>query len=128
MAPRKKALKAAKPAHRPARNYIHVVTTDYVPGYETTDVKGLVWGTTVRAKFVGKDILASLRVLVGGEVREYSDMINEARRYVIERMVDNARALGANAVVNMRMGSTGHTLPGTMEIFAYGTAVSVTKK
>jgi len=104
---------------------VHVVTTETLPGYAVIETKGLVWGTTVRAKFVGKDILASLRVLVGGEVREYTDMMNEARRYVVERLAANARALGANAVLGMRMGSTGHSLPGTMEIFAYGTAVVV---
>lgn len=107
-----------------ANDYVHVVTTESVPGYSTKEVKGLVWGTSVRAKFVGKDILAALRTLVGGEVTEYTDMINEARRYVVDRLVRNARALGANAVISVRMG-TAQIIPGTTEIFGYGTAVLV---
>ena len=107
---------------------IHVVTTDEIPGYTIKEVKGLVWGTTVRAKFIGKDILALLKVLVGGEVHHYTDMVNEARRYVIQRMVENARALGANAVVGARIGTTSQIIGGTVEIFAYGTAVVATPK
>jgi uncharacterized protein YbjQ (UPF0145 family) len=103
--------------------YIHVVSVDTIPGHEVREVKGLVWGTTVRAKFVGKDILAVLRAMVGGEVVEYTQMINEARRKAIEKMVDNARALGANAVIGTHIGSTSQIMPGTAEIFAYGTAV-----
>ena len=108
--------------------YMQVVTTQEIPGYEIKEVKGLVWGTTVRARFVGKDILAILRVLVGGEVKEYTQMINTARRYVIERMVENAKILGANAIVGVNIGSTAQVVPGTAEIFAYGTAVIVEPK
>jgi uncharacterized protein YbjQ (UPF0145 family) len=110
------------------REPIHVVSTEGVPGYDITSVKGLVWGTSVRSKFVGKDMLAILRVLVGGEIKEYTGMVNEARRYVVERMVDNARALGANAVVSTRIGSPSQIVPGTVEIFAYGTAVIIEPK
>ncbi len=104
---------------------VHVVTTENVPGYKVVEVKGLVWGTTVRSKFFGKDIIAMLRTLVGGEVKEYTNMINDARSYVIKRMVRNARALGANAVIGARIGSTSQIIPGTAEMFAYGTAVVV---
>lgn len=107
------------------RSYIHVVTTNDIPGYAITDVKGLVWGTTVRSKFLGSEIIALMKVLVGGEVKEYTSMINEARRYVIEKMVDNAKTLGANAVVGTRIGTSSQTIPGATEIFAYGTAVII---
>jgi uncharacterized protein YbjQ (UPF0145 family) len=105
--------------------YIHVVTIENLPGYTVKEVKGLVWGTTVRSKFLGTEILALLKVMVGGEIKDYTSMLNEARRYVIERMVDNARALGANAVIGVRTGTSTQTIPGAAEIFAYGTAVVV---
>jgi len=103
--------------------YIHVVTSDTLPGYTVKEVKGLVWGTTVRSKFIGNELLALLKVMVGGEIKSYTNMANEARRYVIEKMADNAKALGANAVIGMRIGATSQTIPGATEIFAYGTAV-----
>lgn len=109
-------------------DYVHVVTTENVPGYETKSVKGFVWATTVRSKFVGKDILAVLRMIVGGEIPEYTEMINEAKRYVIEKMVQNARVLGANAVVGVRIDTTSQVLPGAVEIYAYGTAVVIESK
>ncbi len=109
------------------KELIHVVTTDHLPGYEIEEVKGLVWATTVRAKFVGKDILAALRIIVGGEVKEYVEMINEAKREVVERMVENARALGANAVIGARISTTAQVVPGAVEITASGTAVRVKK-
>jgi uncharacterized protein YbjQ (UPF0145 family) len=105
------------------RPYIHVVTTNELPGYSIKEVKGVVWGTTVRSKFLGNEILALLKAMLGGEIKDYTLMMNEARRYVIERMVDNARALGANAVIGMRTGTSTQTVPGATEIFAYGTAV-----
>lgn len=107
------------------RPYIHVVTTENLPGYTIEEVKGLVWGTTVRSKFIGKEILALMKVMLGGEIKEYSSLINEGRRYVIERMVDNARALGANAIIGMRLGSATQPIAGSAEIVAYGTAVVV---
>jgi uncharacterized protein YbjQ (UPF0145 family) len=110
------------------RPYIHVITTDQIPGYLVTEVKGLVWGTTVRSKFLGNEIIALLKVMMGGEVKEYTDMVNEARRYVITRMVDNARALGANAIIGTRIGSSTQTVPGATEVFAYGTAVVIERE
>ncbi len=109
-------------------DYIHVVTTPDLPGYDIKEVKGLVWGTSVRAKFLGKDLIAIFRSLVGGEIKEYTDMINIARRHVIERMVANAKALGANAIISSHIGTTSQVLPGTVELFAYGTAVVVTER
>jgi uncharacterized protein YbjQ (UPF0145 family) len=107
---------------------VHVVTTPELPGHTVKEVKGLVWGTSVRARFVGKDIIAVLRVLAGGEIPEYTEMINQARFDVIKRLVKNAQSLGANAVVGTKIGSTAQIIPGTVEIFAYGTAVVVSKK
>ena len=104
---------------------VHVVTTSDLPGHKITEVKGLVWGTSVRARFIGKDIIAILRVFVGGEIPEYTEMINHARLDVIKRLVKNAHGLGANAVVGTHIGSTAQIVPGTVEIFAYGTAVVV---
>lgn len=109
-------------------DFVQVVTTDFVPGYEIKDVKGLVWGTTVRAKFIGKDIIALFRVILGGEVKEYTDMINEARLESIKRMVSNAKKLGADAIVSMRIDSASQIVPGAVELFAYGTAVTLKKK
>jgi len=104
-----------------------VVTTESVPGHATGEYVGFVWGTTVRAKFIGHDILAAVKTLMGGEVWQYTEMINNAKQFVINRMVKNAKALGADAVVNARLGSA-QIIPGTIEIFAYGTAVTLKKK
>ncbi len=106
-------------------SYMQVVTTDWLPGYDVKEVKGLVWGTTVRSKFLGKELMAMMKSMVGGEVKEYTNLANEARRYVIEKMADNARALGANAVIGVRIGTSAQTVPGAIEIFSYGTAVVV---
>ena len=104
-----------------------VVTTEQVPGYVAKEYIGFVWGTTVRAKFIGHDILAAVKTLIGGEVWQYTAMINNAKQFVIARMVKNAKALGADAVVSARLGSA-QIIPGTIEIFAYGTAVKLKKK
>ena len=108
--------------------FVRVVTVSEIPGFEVKEVKGLVWGTTVRSRFIGTEILAFLKLLLGGEVREYTAMINEARRFVIERMVENARVLGANAVIGTRIGGSSQVVPGSTEIFAYGTAVVIKPK
>jgi len=106
-------------------SYMQVVTIEELPGYDIKEVKGLVWGTTVRSKFLGKELMAMMKSMVGGEVKEYTNLVNEARRYVIEKMVANARALGANAIVGVRIGTSAQTIPGATEIFSYGTAVVV---
>ncbi|MEO1640078.1 MAG: YbjQ family protein [Pseudomonadota bacterium] len=99
-----------------------IVTTDTVPGREVGQVMGLVRGSTVRAKHVGTDIVASLKNLVGGEMTGYSSLMAGAREQAIDRMVEDARALGANAVIGCRM-ETSAIMAGSSEIVAYGTAV-----
>lgn len=106
---------------------IPISTTDEIPGRVISEYKGYVWGTSVQSKFFGHDILAVIRALIGGEVWPYTRMINEAKHNVVRRLVSNARALGADAVVGVRMGS-GFVSSGMIEIFAYGTAVKLKKK
>ena len=95
-----------------------------VPGKTITRFFGVVSGSTVRAKHIGKDILASFKNIVGGELRAYTELLTEARADAIERMVEEANSLGANAVVNIRF-STSSVTQGAAELFAYGTAVNV---
>ncbi len=101
-----------------------VVNTESVPGYEVMEVKGLVQGNTIRAKHLGRDIAASLKSLVGGELRGYTELLTEARRQSLERMMIQAEQLGANAVVNVRF-TTSAITQGAAELYAYGTAVLV---
>ncbi len=105
---------------------VPVSTTEEIPGRKIQEYKGYVWGTSVQARFFGHDLLALLRSFIGGEIWTYTRMINESKSYVIHRLVENAIALGADAVVGVRMGST-QVIPGTVEIFAYGTAVKLKK-
>ena len=99
-----------------------VINTETIPGYRISQVKGIVQGNTVRAKHVGRDIAASFKNLVGGELRGYTELLTEARREALERMLAQAEQLGANAVVNVRF-STSAVTQGAAELFAYGTAV-----
>lgn len=101
-----------------------IVTTDFIPGKEIEKVLGMARGNTVRARAVGKDIMAMLRNVVGGEVTEYTKMIAESREQALDRMAENAEAMGANAVLNVRFG-TSMVMKGAAEILAYGTAVIV---
>ena len=101
-----------------------IVNTETVPGREITTFHGLVQGNTIRAKHVGRDIGAALKNLVGGELRAYTELLTEARREAIERMTEQAEALGANAIVNVRF-TTSSVAGGAAELYAYGTAVSV---
>ena len=103
-----------------------VVTTPEVPGYRIVKVLGIVCGSTVRAKHIGKDLLASLRNIVGGEVKEYTELLAQARDEALKRMMKKAEELGANAVVNVRFTSS-MVAQGAAEIVAYGTAVIVEK-
>ncbi len=107
---------------------MHFVTTETIAGYEIEEVKGFVWATSVRSKFIGKDIIAVLRIFVGGEIPEYTDMINKAKREVISKILKNAKALGANAVVGARFSTPSQVVPGAVEVSCYGTAVKVKKK
>ena len=99
-----------------------VVTTENVAGQRVREVKGEVFGIIVRSRGIGPNIVAQLRALAGGEIVEYTHLLEDARKHAIERMVSNAGALGANAVVMMRFDSS-EIGPAMSEIVAYGTAV-----
>ena len=99
-----------------------VVTTENVSGQRVREVKGEVFGIIVRSRGIGPNIVAQLRSLAGGEIVEYTHLLEEARKHAIERMVANAAELGANAVVMMRFDSS-EIGPAMSEIVAYGTAV-----
>ena len=99
-----------------------IVTTEMVPGRETAAALGLVRGSTVRAKHIGSDIVAALRNLVGGEVREYGQLLAAAREQALDRMRDEAWGLGADAVVGVRM-QTSTITQAASEVVFYGTAV-----
>ena len=93
-----------------------------VPGRDILEFKGLVQGNTVRAKHVGRDIMAGLKNIVGGELQGYTELLDEARSEATTRMINEAQALGANAVVNVRF-STSAVTQGASELYVYGTAV-----
>lgn len=101
-----------------------VVTTENVAGHRIKDVKGQVFGVVVRSRGLGGNIMAGLRSIVGGEIVEYTQLLEETRRHAVDRMVKNARLMQANAVIMMRFDSSeiGQTMS---EIVAYGTAVSI---
>ncbi len=98
-----------------------LVNTDYIPG-KNFEMIGLVRGTMIQSVHVGKDIMNSFRTLVGGELTSYTEMMNEARAVATKRMSDDAAAMGADAVVNIRYASS-QVMQGAAEIMAYGTAV-----
>jgi uncharacterized protein YbjQ (UPF0145 family) len=99
-----------------------VVTTENVPGHQVVKVIGQVFGVVVRSRGIGGNMMAGIRSLVGGEIHEYTQMLEEARRHALDRLVSNAKMMGANAVLMMRFDSAeiGQTMS---EIVAYGTAV-----
>jgi uncharacterized protein YbjQ (UPF0145 family) len=99
-----------------------VVNTETVPGYQILEVKGLVQGNTIRAKHVGRDFAAGLKNIVGGELKGYTQLLTEARRQAMERMMAQAQELGANAIVNVRF-TTSAVTQGAAELYSYGTAV-----
>ncbi len=102
-----------------------LVNTDYIDGKEL-EMLGLVKGSTVQSKHIGKDIAQSFKTLVGGELKAYNDMMNDARALATKRMVAEAEELGADAVVNIRYASSA-VMQGVAEIIAYGTAVKFRK-
>lgn len=104
-----------------------IATTDIIAGKEITHTLGMARGSTIQAKHIGKDIMAELRSVVGGELTEYSKMLEEAREKAINRMVKDAEKLGADAVVNVRF-MTSMVMTGAAEILAYGTAVKIKDK
>ncbi|GGH76412.1 uncharacterized protein YbjQ (UPF0145 family) [Pullulanibacillus pueri] len=99
-----------------------ITTTENVPGKEIVDVKGLVQGSTVQSKHVGRDIGAGLKTLVGGEIKGYSEMMNEAREIATQRMIQEAESMGANGIIGMRYQSS-QIMNSAAEVIAYGTAV-----
>ena len=99
-----------------------LTNTETVPGKRIVRFLGLVTGNTIRAKHVGRDIAAGLKNIVGGELKGYTELLTEARRQALSRMMSQARELGANAVVNVRF-STSAVAGGAAELYAYGTAV-----
>lgn len=100
-----------------------ILTIDNIPGKEIKEIKGFVKGSTVRCKHIGKDIMASFKNLVGGEMTGYNEMLTEARQISIGRMVEEAESLGANAIIGMRIASSA-IAEGAAEMVAYGTAVT----
>lgn len=101
-----------------------IVNTETIPGYNVVRVLGLVQGNTIRAKHAGKDIMAGLKNLVGGELKGYTELLTESRREAMSRMIAQANELGANCVLNVRF-STSSITQGAAELYAYGTAVIV---
>jgi len=101
-----------------------VVNTETIPGYAIREIKGIVQGNTVRAKHAGRDIAASFKNLIGGELKGYTELLTESRREALQRMLAQAQQLGANAVVNVRF-TTSSVTSGASELYAYGTAVVV---
>ncbi len=101
-----------------------LTNTETVPGKNVVEHFGLVSGSTVRAKHVGRDILAGLKNLVGGELKGYTELLKESRQQAVDRMIQQAEQLGANAVVNVRF-ATSSVAQGAAELYVYGTAVSV---
>ena len=105
-------------------NNIIVVTTPDIPGKNVIRTLGLVRGNTIRARHIGKDIMAGQRNLVGGEVTEYAKLLAESREQALDRMVDQAEELGANAIIGLQF-QTSVIMSGAAEMMAYGTAVVV---
>lgn len=103
---------------------ITISNTETIPGRQITEFYGVVTGSTVRAKHIGKDIMAGLKNIVGGELKGYTELLSEARQEALQRMIAAAQSMGANAVVNVRF-STSSISQGAAELFAYGTAVRV---
>lgn len=101
-----------------------IVNTETIPHKEIVEVCGLVRGNTIYSKNIGKDIVAGFRNLVGGEIKEYTEMMSEARDIALDRMVEEAEKLGANAVVNVRF-MTASVMQSAAELMVYGTAVKV---
>jgi len=101
-----------------------VVTTEHIEGKRITETLGLVRGSTIRARHIGRDIMAVLRNIVGGEVKDYTVMLAQAREEALQRMLDQAEKMGANAIIGTRF-VTSMVMSGAAEMVAYGTAVKV---
>lgn len=101
-----------------------LATSDTIVKKEIVETLGLVKGSSIRAKHIGKDFMSGIRHLVGGELTEYSEMLEEARRIAVNKMIEEAKILGANAIVGIRF-STSAVMQGAAEMLVYGTAVKV---
>ena len=101
-----------------------ISNTENVPGQEIVEFYGIVTGNTVRAKHVGRDIMAGLKNIVGGELKGYTELLQDSRQEATDRMIEQAQSMGANAIVNVRF-ATSSISQGAAELFAYGTAVRV---
>ncbi len=101
-----------------------MTNTESIPGMQVTRYLGLVQGNTIRARHVGRDIMAGFKAMVGGEIKSYTELLQQARAEATERMVAQAEKLGANAIVNVRY-TTSSVMQGAAELYAYGTAVTV---
>lgn len=99
-----------------------ITTTETIPKKEIKEILGIARGSTVRARSIGRDIFAGLKNIVGGEIEEYTKLQAESREQAIQRMIEDGRALGANAIVNVRF-TTSMIMQGASEMLAYGTAV-----
>ena len=108
-------------------NNIQMTNIETIPGYKIDEVYGIVSGSTVRSKHFGRDLMAGLKSFVGGELKGYTELLQESREQAIERMKEQAVSLGANAVVNVRF-ATSSVASGAAELYAYGTAVKISKE
>jgi len=104
-----------------------VTTLEYVPGYRVKKVLGVVSGSVVKARNIGRDIVAALRNIAGGEIVEYTELLASSRDEALKRMIEKARIMGANAVVGVRL-ATSNIMSGAAEVLAYGTAVVLEKE
>ncbi len=104
-----------------------LATINEVAGREITEILGLVRGNTIRARHVGKDIMAGLKNIVGGEITDYTKMLAESREQALDRMITDARSLGADAIIGIRF-TTSSVMQGAAELLAYGTAVRLRNK
>lgn len=103
-----------------------LLSINYIPGREI-EALGMVKGTIVQTKNIGRDFMAGMKTLVGGEIVGYTEMLNEARQIAVKRMVDEAKELGADAVIDVKYGSS-QVMQGAAEVIAYGTAVKIIEK
>lgn len=103
-----------------------IATTNEVPGYKVKETLGIVKGNTVRARHMGRDILAGLRNIVGGEITDYTKLLAESREQSLDRMIERASELGADAIIGIRF-MTSSVMQGAAELLAYGTAVRLEK-
>ena len=101
-----------------------IYTVENLPGLKIEEVLGLVKGEIVQSKHFGKDFMAGMKTIVGGEIKSYTEMISEARKIATERMIEEAEKLGANAIIGVRFGSSA-VMQGAAEMIAYGTAVKI---